>query len=55
MMRIQRKDVPGHADWGNDGYVKLEGDFSPGSGAPSLADLKKDTKFYGGGTSWGWN
>lgn len=32
----------------NDVYIKVEGDYAAGAGAPVLADLKKDNKHYGG-------
>ncbi len=32
----------------NDVYIRVAGDFSAGSGAPSLDILKKDTKHFGG-------
>ena len=55
MMRIQQSNTASRWDLWNDAYVRLEWDFTPGSGAPSLNDLKTDTKFYANGSNWGWN
>jgi hypothetical protein len=55
MMRIQRKSFPGHTDYSNDGYVRLEGNFTAGKNSPTTAEMKTNQKYYGGNTSWSWN
>jgi hypothetical protein len=46
-IRAARETVNGRTDVANDGYVKLEGDFTSGGTTP-LNFLTSDTKFYGG-------
>ncbi len=51
----QLDGAPG--DKNNDGYVRVEGDYSAGTGnkAAATVDLKKNTKIFGGSpTGWGW-
>lgn len=43
------KNLQGEApDKCNDVYIKVEGDYTAGTGSPTLADLKSNNKHYGG-------
>jgi hypothetical protein len=46
-MRVARETVDGRTDVANDGYVRVEGDYTSPVRTP-LNTLKTDTKFYGG-------
>jgi hypothetical protein len=55
LMIVCRKRLEGQpGDKCNDGWVKLEGNFTSGNDIPA-EDLKKDEKFFGGAANaWGW-
>jgi hypothetical protein len=62
-LHCAKKTIGEHADWANDCYVRVVGDYSAGPGPhdvpmgnASLSLLKRDTKYFGGkSNAWEWS
>ncbi len=54
-MLVRRHTGPNiPSDHANDGFIRMEGDFTSPVSNPSTNDLRTDHKFFGGGTSFSW-